>query len=367
MHLGGADIRYVQEMLGHARLDTTQIYTHVNIRDLADVHARCHPHGRMALAEGADSMCEPEDYSSLSAAALLSAGPVMIATLLPPPSGLDLPESGRLDREQSPGDDDSPPESGPFPRQPRPRGPMPVNPSNSLASRRLRTREPNGKRDRVADYGYRHYDPLTGRWPSRDSIGEEGGLNLYGFVQNDAVNRRDYLGNWWGTPFRPFFMLEGVECDVPSVDLKSLRLSVVLFARRAVVPTLGMYVPALLHIDYEFTNGNQIGPRIAYSTCERPSTQPISESNHADRIPWCDDSNNCYFYSGRGQNVSVNLVFWSCDCWRGRKTWTRKKYQDGMNIDIEMNGVWSLGFDGQLDAHWTVNEAAGFRELKDND
>ena len=194
MHLGGADIRYVQEMLGHARLDTTQIYTHVNIRDLADVHARCHPHGRMALAEGADSMCEPEDYSSLSAAALLSAGPVMIATPPPPAAGLDQPDSSRLDGEQSPDDDDSPPESGPFPRQPRPRGPMPVNPSNSLASRRLRTREPNGKRDRVADYGYRYYDPLTGRWPSRDTIGERGGVNLYGFIQNNSIGLIDMLG-----------------------------------------------------------------------------------------------------------------------------------------------------------------------------
>ncbi len=199
MHQGGADIRYVQEMLGHARLDTTQIYTHVNIRELADVHARCHPHGRMTLPQGTDSMCEPEDCSSLSAAALLSAGPVMIATLPPPAAGLDLPESNCLDGEQSPGNDDSPPESGPFPRQPRPRGPMPVNPYNLLASRRLRTRGPNGKRDRVADYGYRYYDPLTGRWPSRDPIEEEGGLNLYGFIGNSSTWWIDYLGLIEGT------------------------------------------------------------------------------------------------------------------------------------------------------------------------
>jgi len=31
-------------------------------------------------------------------------------------------------------------------------------------------------------------------WPSRDPIGEEGGLNLYGFVRNDSVDRRDRLG-----------------------------------------------------------------------------------------------------------------------------------------------------------------------------
>lgn len=43
-------------------------------------------------------------------------------------------------------------------------------------------------------YGYRYYDPVTGRWPSRDPIGERGGLNLYGFVGNDGVGRMDYLG-----------------------------------------------------------------------------------------------------------------------------------------------------------------------------
>jgi RHS repeat-associated protein len=43
-------------------------------------------------------------------------------------------------------------------------------------------------------YGYRYYDPLTGRWPSRDPIEERGGLNLYGFVRNDGLNRFDRLG-----------------------------------------------------------------------------------------------------------------------------------------------------------------------------
>jgi RHS repeat-associated protein len=46
------------------------------------------------------------------------------------------------------------------------------------------------------NYGYRYYNDTTGRWPSRDPIGERGGMNLYGFVGNDGVNRWDYLGNF---------------------------------------------------------------------------------------------------------------------------------------------------------------------------
>ena len=76
-------------------------------------------------------------------------------------------------------------------------------------------------------YGYRYYDPVTGRWPSRDPIGEQGGVNLYGFVGNDGINRWDLLGRQGAEVTAvpelsapTIFPAEGRECGLAAVVRK---------------------------------------------------------------------------------------------------------------------------------------------------
>lgn len=55
---GGADVRFIQAMLGHADLSTTEIYTRVAIRKLQEVHARTHPSARLGRSRRTEDEVE---------------------------------------------------------------------------------------------------------------------------------------------------------------------------------------------------------------------------------------------------------------------------------------------------------------------
>ncbi|MCF6313847.1 MAG: RHS repeat-associated core domain-containing protein [Verrucomicrobiales bacterium] len=87
-------------------------------------------------------------------------------------------------------------------------------PSKAQLRRHSRLRFSTKPQDAVTGlyyFGYRWYDSITGRWPSRDPIGEAGGYNLFGFVRNDGVNRVDYLGlsvTWINKPTKHYHNTE---------------------------------------------------------------------------------------------------------------------------------------------------------------
>ena len=58
---GGADVRFIQQQLGHAELSTTQIYTQVSIRMLKEVHTRTHPGASLSREAAAEIEAELAD------------------------------------------------------------------------------------------------------------------------------------------------------------------------------------------------------------------------------------------------------------------------------------------------------------------
>ena len=68
MLTNGADIRFIQAILGHAQLTTTEIYTHVTIAKLKEVHALTHPAEVSAVRRTQSTIDEHDLLAALVAA-----------------------------------------------------------------------------------------------------------------------------------------------------------------------------------------------------------------------------------------------------------------------------------------------------------
>jgi integrase/recombinase XerD len=67
---GGADIRFIQEILGHSKLETTQVYTRVSIGHLKKIHAATHPAASLKGTKSLEPTCTPATDVELLRAAL---------------------------------------------------------------------------------------------------------------------------------------------------------------------------------------------------------------------------------------------------------------------------------------------------------
>jgi len=179
MHCGGADIRYVQEMLGHERLETTQIYTHVHIDALREVHARTHPHGRLDENHGPQedltaSINRDEELPSPEPGGVIDEATMLLAAQPKVPCAAHPAAIGGV-RPEPPPDDEPPtgeaqvrgPKPGPKGGSPRTNGPVPTPPEGDDSS---------GFQELTVDvsyYGYRWCAPseawclLQGESPCR--------------------------------------------------------------------------------------------------------------------------------------------------------------------------------------------------------
>jgi RHS repeat-associated protein len=106
---------------------------------------------------------------------------------------------------------------GPFGELVRVSGPM-AKPNHFLFSTKIQDDETD-----LIYYGYRYYNASTGRWISRDPVGEAGGMNTYDFVNNDALTHieltgTDFIDNGYYTVFS---MFEGQGATIPDFEIEA--------------------------------------------------------------------------------------------------------------------------------------------------
>ena len=175
----------------------------------------------------------------------------------------------------------------------------------------------------VTDYGYRYFAPNTGRWPSRDPIEERGGINLYGFVGNDGVNRWDLLGKQGSlVPTNLFADIqlqeEGEECDQDEAEFKSITFEATVHDR----VTYDYSNTSTINVSYDIKNSGRVSWIVG--TCWR------SENGARVCGYLMEDQKSHTFRNSWPQITALSFSYLSCECKNGKKKWVKHdKRQSG--------------------------------------
>ena len=169
----------------------------------------------------------------------------------------------------------------------------------------------------VTYYGYRYYNPSTGRFLSKDPIEEDGGVNLYAFVNNDPVNKIDYLGLYSKKLQAEF----GEVIEVSQLTRVTMRRS----GEEAGVFTIDGGVD--FSSDKKFSIGDTLGGRDApYVQNSRHSMVAfISEVTHVyqkvlDKACGCPNANVGWMQYLNGK-PDVGFTTHGMDWWKGEPSW----------------------------------------------
>jgi RHS repeat-associated protein len=193
-------------------------------------------------------------------------------------------------------------------------------------------------------YLYRYYDPNFQRWPNRDPIGEDGGINLYGFVNNDPLQVIDADGTWFAGDPTTLETLQqlGLRLGIGSAGGPTLPIlagGAGLLLGAPVVITILTAPPNPVRFPTTGSPGNPIPTSLT-----RPLPTPLPTSKPAGGAPGgppgkpgCGDKSQCDFYKA-----------W-CEWGNGRppgdpgKGWKRNAPCDECYSQCQSSGSWPFG------------------------
>ena len=217
--------------------------------------------------------------------------------------------------------------------------------SNSTAFPYRFSTKPQDAETGLYYYLYRYFDPVTGRWPSRDPIEEEGGLNMYGFVFNSPICVVDILG------------LSDTGSYSCGCDHKEVNIQIDKMSKKA-----GQMsgediknVPERIR-KYGFSRGREFGGRICCNSKTKDVTATDPKPSQSGDDGWDKDPKG-YFWVGKA--IDIDQV--SPECQNGEEVGRYHSHPSGSDRFSKTdrdNTLFPLGV-GTPDGKTSLLEAIG--------